>query len=325
MKRVGVLGAGVAGLSAARLLATEGVEVEVFDKGRGPGGRISRRRAGSFEFDHGAQYFTVEDAEFAEQVDEWRRRGVVAPWEGRIVASDTPGSFEETGPRERLVGVPGMNAPARDLARDLPVRFADPVRAVRRLPAGWEVETESGQRSADFDQLVVTLPPAQSLPFTKASPTLSRQIRSVVMLPCWTVMVAFDAPVEADFDGAFVNHGPLAWVARNSSKPGRPDTEAWVLHAGPEWSAAHLEDEFVAVEAALVEAFLSLLARETLPEVLHLDAHRWRHALPEAALADRCYHDPDVGLGIAGDWCGGPRVEGAWKSGRILAGRMLGG
>jgi predicted NAD/FAD-dependent oxidoreductase len=41
------------------------------------------------------------------------------------------------------------------------------------------------------------------------------------MNPCWAVLAGFPSPIETGFDGAFVNEGPLSWVARNGSKPGR--------------------------------------------------------------------------------------------------------
>ena len=56
---VAVIGAGISGLFAARTLADRGLNVKVFDKGRGLGGRMSTRRVdGKSCFDHGAQYFT---------------------------------------------------------------------------------------------------------------------------------------------------------------------------------------------------------------------------------------------------------------------------
>ena len=52
-------------------------------------------------------------------------------------------------------------------------------------------------------------------------------------------------------------------------------------------------------------------------------AHRWRYAIPLEPLEDRCLYDPDLGLGACGDWCSGPRVEGAFLSGMAMGGRIL--
>ncbi len=53
-------------------------------------------------------------------------------------------------------------------------------------------------------------------------------------------------------------------------------------------------------------------------------AHRWLYSRPTESLADRALWDEVNRLGVCGDWCGGPRVEGALKSGMALAGRVLG-
>ena len=78
VRRVGVIGGGIAGAIAARRLRDEGFMVTVLDKGRGPGGRCSTRRADDLYFDHGAQYFTARGEAFAKQVDAWRSAGVAA-------------------------------------------------------------------------------------------------------------------------------------------------------------------------------------------------------------------------------------------------------
>jgi predicted NAD/FAD-dependent oxidoreductase len=323
VKRVAILGAGLAGLSAARRLLDQGISVVVFDKGRGPGGRTSIRRAGLWQFDHGAQYFTVRDSEFAKQVDGWLERGVVAEWKGRIVALVENAHLDESGARRRLVGVPGMNAMAQDLARETEVETGQPVSGLRRGTRVWHLLRDEDEESGPFDAVLITLPPAQALPFLKSTPELARQARRVHMRPCWAVMAAFAGRVAVDFSGAFVNIGPLSWVARDSSKPGRPDGECWVLHAGPAWSAEHFDSEIVDVKRQLLEALATATGLEQLPMPQHLDAMRWRFAIPEEPLPERSYLDPVAGIGIAGDWCGGPRVEGAWLSGSDLARRLL--
>jgi predicted NAD/FAD-dependent oxidoreductase len=83
--RVAIVGAGIAGLWLARRLAEAGHRVQVYEKARGPGGRVSTRRTERGHFDHGAQYFTARDPDFLRQLEDWVARGVVERWQGSIV------------------------------------------------------------------------------------------------------------------------------------------------------------------------------------------------------------------------------------------------
>ena len=53
-ERVAVIGAGLAGLTAAARIAAGGAAVTVYDKSRGLGGRLATRRSPQGSFDHGA-------------------------------------------------------------------------------------------------------------------------------------------------------------------------------------------------------------------------------------------------------------------------------
>ena len=75
-----VVGAGLAGLIAARTLVAEGHSVTVVDKGRSVGGRLATRRIAGATVDHGAQFFTVRDPEFADIVSRWVDADVVHEW-----------------------------------------------------------------------------------------------------------------------------------------------------------------------------------------------------------------------------------------------------
>jgi predicted NAD/FAD-dependent oxidoreductase len=131
----------------------------------------------------------------------------------------------------------------------------------------------------------------------------------------WAVMLRYAAPLAMPWEGVFINTGPLRWVARDSSKPGRTGPETWLLHASTEWSDAHMEDDADAVTAVLIAAFVALGA----PAPLAATAHRWRYADTELALTKGSWWDASLRLGMCGDWLNGGKVEGAWLSGRALA------
>ncbi|HQY71364.1 MAG TPA: FAD-dependent oxidoreductase, partial [Pseudomonadales bacterium] len=52
--RVAIIGAGIAGLSCATHLVQHGCTVSLFDRSRGPAGRMSTRRGEGWQCDHGA-------------------------------------------------------------------------------------------------------------------------------------------------------------------------------------------------------------------------------------------------------------------------------
>ena len=75
---VAVIGAGIAGISAARHLHEAGISVDIFDKSRGSGGRMSSKRTEQGEFDVGTQYFTARNSAFRAAVEHWQEQGWVA-------------------------------------------------------------------------------------------------------------------------------------------------------------------------------------------------------------------------------------------------------
>ena len=321
---VAVIGAGLSGLTCARTLADHGHRVRVVEKGRGPGGRMSTRRAEHRAFDHGAQYFTVRDRRFERWVEAWRQDGLVAPWDGKIVVLDDEGRRPSGSRTERFVGVPGMSAVCRHLATDLDVTLETRVERIERRSGRWRLASDQEVELGRFDAVVVSAPAAQTAELlADPAPGLASLAARAEMAPCWAAMVSLAAPLEAGFDAAFVHGSPLGWVARNGSKPGRSAEEAWVLHASPDWSQRHLELDEKSAAARLLGAFGTAIGR-TVSEPVSLGAHRWRFALPTTPLAEPCLFDTQTRIGACGDWCGGPRVEGAFLSGRAMAGRLLG-
>ena len=317
---IAIVGAGMAGLSCATALQAAGVRVTIFDKSRGPGGRMSTRRGDGWQCDHGAQYFTARDPDFRAEVGRWQQAGAAAQWSPELRSVDAAGAISSCGPAERFVGIPRMTAPAALLASPLALRSAVPVSALRREPAGWRLDAiDIGTLDGHFDAVVLALPaPQAGALLGEVAPLQAALAHSASMAGCWAMRLQYHAPLALGFDAAFVNQGPLSWVARDSAKPGRNGAESWLLHASAEWSEAHIELDAGGVAAQLLPAFADLGG----PAPQHWNVHRWRYAKSTAALTEVCTWDAALGVGMCGDWLNGGTVEAAWLSGRALAQRI---
>ena len=317
---VTVVGAGLSGLLCARRLTAAGLTVRVLDKARGTSGRMATRREGALRFDHGAQYFTARSQPFRDLVRDWQDAGVVEEWSGPLVRLDGD-EVQPARPARRYVGVPGMSAVGRHLASDLDVTLERRVARVERNGRGHLLLDEGDQVLAHSDAVVLAMPAPQAAALVAdQSPALAADLEAVPHTPCWALMVRFAEPLPVDWAGAWVADGPLGWLAREASKPGREAGESWVLHARPWWSElmAGLDGERVGQE--LLRALGALVGRP-LPAVDQAQSHFWAHAQPVQALTSGCLGDGLIG--VCGDWCAGARVEGAALSARAVSERLL--
>ena len=311
-----VVGAGLAGLVAARALQAAGHDVTVFDKGRGVGGRLATRRIGDATFDHGAQFFTVRGQRFGEQVDDWRSRGVVRVWHHGFVDGGDG--------HPRYVGTRGMSGLAKDLATGLDVRCPALVFAVRRGDDGWDVVLDDASVHR-ADAVVLTCPTPQSfallfevgvdVPIDVVRADYERTIALLAVVDRPGAVPApggVQRPDAADADGP----GIFAFVGDTQSK-GISVAPAVTFHASASWSEAHWDDDPADARAALLASATAWLdGRAT---IVDSQVKRWRFATPRRIWPDPCWVSPEGTLVLAGDAFAGPRVEGAFESGSAAA------
>lgn len=314
---IAVIGAGASGLIAARTLADAGLQVTVFDKSRGLGGRLATRRVGGFAFDHGCPVANIGDPAGLSVVRRLEAQGTAASWE---FAPGVPG----------FVGTPGNSAMLKPLAEPLTVHRGFEVASLERVAGngGWMLnpkpaagEIESNVAAGPFDWVLVTAPAPQALALLQGLTSIAERVAEAGMEPRWTVMVVPGGSLDqGDTDVIRFDDGVLDIAVRNDRKPGRSGSESWVVHARRDWSIANLELDKEQALDAVMSAF-----RDAIPQgdPTFAAAHRWRFSEVSGPLGVPCLLDPDLGLGAAGDWCVGPCVADALASGRALADNVL--
>jgi len=350
-----VVGAGIAGIAAAGVLARAGRRVVVLEKSRGVGGRMATRRLGGATCDHGAQFFTVRGAEFGGIVAAAEVADAVRTWcdgfgrAGSIGADVAPAA--DGHPRWR--GVRGMTDLPKRLAGELPpdrclvrtgVRAAsigvDAGRVRIAVEAGAVAGTVTGAEAAGLEVIeaaaaVVTSPVPQSLDLFAAGGLLGEvggvaaavrcQLAAVDYDPCFSVMLVLDRPSRVPPPGAIqLADGPVAWIADNMQK-GISPVPALTVHAAGEFSRRHFDDPVDDVAARLVDLVRPWIDGDPATVVLERSLHRWKFALPTTIIPAPFVAAADAPpICCCGDAFGGPRVEGAVVSG-LAAGRWVDG
>ncbi|MCL7928562.1 NAD(P)/FAD-dependent oxidoreductase [Halomonas llamarensis] len=336
---IAVIGAGLAGLACSNVLTQAGHRVALFDKARGPGGRMSSKRRPEATVDLGAQAFTVRDDDFAAEVERWRAAGCVAEWPNSLYQANPSGWQTHHDGQTRYTGAPRMSAITRHLAETLTPQGATfytstRITALTNTAAGWELTCENGDVVGPYTQVVITAPPPQAESLVQPlDNTLFSLCKRLPQQSCWAGWVVFETPLPAlpgvasDWQMARAQHPALRLIARNRTKPGREaEPESVSLIAQLDWSKAHLEDENDAVAQQLFDALKSVFpAPLTFPKVTDIGAHRWRYSQPaeDADMPAEGFAIGRDGLALCGDSLRGGRVEDAWLSGYRLAQALL--
>lgn len=323
MGRLAIVGAGIAGLTLARSLLRDH-DVVVYEKSRGPGGRMATRYADRFEFDHGAQYFTARSDAFRDFLAPLIRGGLVLPWPARYVelSGSTVTAQARWGTGEpRYVGAPRMNVIGKALASGIDVRYETRVSRLERETGGWALELTDASGSVQMaaaDWLFVCIPLAQAKLLLAGEAGFLRAVGERKMLGCHALMLGFDAAPGLPFDAAAVQDADISWIAQNNSKPGRGAAATIVAHTTNEWSEANMELDKAAVLDHLVGE-LTRITGQPAGTAEHQAVHRWRYA--NAAYDPTATHwlDTRARFGVAGDWWIRGRVELAFESARSLS------
>ena len=152
MKTIALIGAGLSGLVAAQQLrSTAGVTV--FEKSRGPSGRLSTRDAPPYQFDHGAQYFTARSQAFREFLKPLIAAGHVGEWNAEIVDLDSDrkqAAQKRGGGKPVYVAIPKMNQFGKALASGLTIHYSTRAISLNRSHGKWYILDDNNNSHGGF-------------------------------------------------------------------------------------------------------------------------------------------------------------------------------
>lgn len=337
-----IIGAGIAGLCAARSLVEANRRVLILEKSRGVGGRMATRRIAGAVCDHGAQYFTVRGRAFGGIVSAAADAGIVRTWCDRLPTAAEAGAtavqLPSDPPHARWRGGSGMT----DLAKWLVAAAGDRCRVEtgRRATAvsiggdGVQIrldDVEPGDgRLVTAAAAVVTAPVPQALELFAAGrltamiePEVRAELESVVYDPCFALMLVLRGPSGVPAPGAIqFAGGPIAWIA-DSLQKGISPVSAVTIHARGDWSREHFEEAPEDVMATLAAAAEPWLGGRLENVVAERSLHRWKFALPTHSIRSPLLAvSGEPPIVCCGDAFGGGRVEAAASSG-LAAGRWV--
>jgi len=309
--RAGIVGAGIAGASCAGTLAAAGWEVDVFDKARGAGGRLSTRRTDQGWATLGSPFIAAKREPFRSQLRDWVRQGWLAPVRGDILHGCANKSW------------------ARAQLQNHHTPLIEPSQIVRKLLGTARLHTESrvtaiqprtillenGQSMGDYDCVICSVPVPQAIPLLGALPRLRERLGDVRYRPVWSFLMRWEGGPAADVI-KFDDHLLELAVRQPTGGAG-----LWAVHSTHEFAETYLEASEMEASTRAASALMGLLG---LPWPVEVEAsHLWRYAQPETSIGGFWLGDRENRVALIGDGIAGAGVERAWESGVRLAQSLI--
>ncbi|MBW8370941.1 MAG: NAD(P)-binding protein [Thiobacillus sp.] len=309
--RAGIVGAGIAGASCAGTLAAAGWDVDVFDKARGAGGRLSTKRTEQGWATLGTPFISAKREPFRSQLRDWVRQGWIAPVRGNIWQGRATISWAEAQMQNHYRPTIQPSQLVRHLLGNAHLHTGSRVVALQPRT----LILENGEVRGNYDCVICSVPSPQAIPLLDALPLLRERLGEVRYRPIWSFLMRWEGGPAADvikFDDHLLN---LA-VRQTSDGPG-----LWAVHSSHEFAETYLEASEMEASNRAASALMGLLG---LPWPVEIEAsHLWRYARPESSAEGFWLGDRENRVALIGDGIAGVGVERAWESGVRLAQALI--
>lgn len=308
-----VIGAGIAGLTAASELKRLGYSLAVFEKARGTGGRLSSKRVAydngqAMAFDLGCVSITGKSDAFIRQLQHWQQKGVIEPW---WINNDN---------QTHYVAVSRNSGLTRYLSSGIESLFSTRVSSVKRINNVWHLYTEVGIKEtllATAKNVIIATPPAQAYDLLPPDSAFRQELAEVKVGAQWVMALEIDNDVSNLPAILYPNSDILFSISQENKKPGRKgESTVLQIQAQESWTSRHLEAPHESVSSALISALEDQL-RSPL-NIINAYVHRWLYSrIVKGISTPAGYLWDGHGLGLIGDYFNTEYdgVESSWLSG----------
>ena len=319
--KIAIIGAGISAITIAQNLKAI-ASVSLFEKSRGVGGRMAFRRSGSYEYDHGAQFFTAKTKNFKNFIKPLIRENVIKRWDARFAEFKNNKLLRQItwgSEYPHYVGAPGMNSISKYLSKGLDVKLNIKVnKIIRNAADSWELFDDNLNNLGEFDWVISTAPPIQSAEILPECFKHHNDLLNKEMVGCFSLMLGFSKALPLSWDAALITDADISWVSINNSKPDRVKSFSMLVHSTNAWAEKHLSDNPQSVISYLTRETSKIIGHDT-NQADHIDLHAWRYAnIGKQAKSDLLI-DYDNSLAACGDWLIHGRIESAFEVGLMMA------
>lgn len=334
---IGIIGAGIAGLTAGRYLAKQGHEVTIIEKSRGFGGRMATRYAGkdlANKMDHGLSHFTPSSSEFQQFTAELMEQGLVKRWgddialyDGELFHSKNPNNTN----RASFTALKGMNTIGKYLSRWVDIKTETKAGGLtyigshRRKKRSWMINL-TGSSTFEADAVIIATPAPQAYGILQTATDeintlkIIREIDDVHYTPCYSLMAGYGDRELPDWDGVVCRNSALTFISNEASKKSFKQECSIVAQATPGFTRfLNGKDEEIIKREMLDKLATIIGGWANAPQ--WSETHYWRYSRAVKVL-NRPFMElefDDAPLALIGDYYMGNTVDDAYCSGLNLA------
>ena len=319
-KNIAIIGSGLSGITIATELKKK-FHLDIFEKSKGVGGRMSTRIEPPFVFDHGAQFFAINTVGFRNYVSELLQKKIILPWKFKLAYFEGIKLTKIKIIRNEdkfFVGVPNMNSIVKYLSKKIDVTINTKIEKIIKKKDNWLLHDQNNKGYGKYDWVILTLPAEQSKELITKKISFFPLLKKIKMKSCFSLMVGMNEPLNLNYNAAVIKDTDIAWLAENNSKPSRPKKYCLLINSSYDYGAKNINSSKTKIITHLLDTTSKLINRN-IPKSAIVKLHQWRYVEAENYPNYNYFIDPKNKIGVCGDWFINSRVEGAFISASKLS------